>query len=394
VLLNRKFSRRLFDFFEFSLVQIFSALSLPIYFSKDWNKYESIMTATTKMGTPAIRNWSWLAGNARLIDLSGQLLGAHIAHAGLIMFWAGSVTLLELTRFVPDVPMSDQGLLLIPNLARLGWGIGADGAIANTYPYFVIAILHLIASAVLGAGGLFHVFRGPAVLKDGKGRVAKFHYDWDDPKKLGFILGHHLIFLGAAALLFVAKAMFFGGIYDPATGGVRIIANPTLNPFTIFGYLFGFDHGSWNPLGMAAVDNLEDVIGGHIWVGVMCIAGGAWHIVTEPFSWVKKAFIFNGHAIVSYSLAGLAFMAFTSLYFVAFNDTVFPPEFYGADRSQFATVQFVLGTTFLGGHIWHAFKAKSKEEVFSDREKFPAIMAGFLTLSVIVISLVLLSSRL
>ena len=142
------------------------------------------------------------------------------------------------------------------------------GEITSLYPYFVIGMLHLVASAVLGAGGLFHVFRGAPNLKDAGERVAKFHYDWNDPKQFGFILGHHLIFLGVAALLFVGKGMFFGGIYDSVVDDVRLITEPTLNPVTIFGYLFGLKDGLWNPLGMAAVDNLEDIIGGHIWVGV------------------------------------------------------------------------------------------------------------------------------
>ncbi len=352
------------------------------------------MTVTTSLKTT--NNYDWLSGNARLINLSGQLLGAHIAHAGLIMFWAGSITLLEVTNFDPSVSPYNQGLLLIPNLARLGWGVGAEGTIVDTYPYFVIGMLHLIGSAVLGADGLFHVFRGAANLKNASGNAAKFHYEWNDPKQLGLILGHHLIFLGIAVLLFVGKAMFWGGIYDPAIADVRIISNPNLNPVDILGYLFGLNHGVWNPLGMAAVDNLDDIIGGHVWVGVACIAGGAWHITRPPLDWAKKAFTYNGHAILSYSLAGVALMAFTSAYFVAFNDVAFPPELYGADRSAFAGVQCLLCATFLIGHIWHALQGKAQDNssgVVSDEDKSKATIAGFIVLAIVVISLVLLAGR-
>jgi photosystem II CP43 chlorophyll apoprotein len=349
------------------------------------------MTAINTIGQPSRQDLSWLSGNARLIDLSGQLLGAHIAHAGLIMFWAGATTISEVARLDLSQPLGTQNMSVLPHLASLGWGVGDGGLIVDTYLYFVVGMLHLAASAVLGAGGLFHVFRSPAKLKDGTALAVKFHYEWSDPKKLSLILGHHLIFLGIAALLFVGKAMLWGGIYDGTIDKVRLITDPNTNPLSIFGYLFGFVNGQWNPLGMAAVNNLEDIIGGHIWIGGMCIIGGAWHIVTEPSGWIKPSFIYNGHGILSYSLAGLAFMAYTSIYFVAYNDLAFPSEFYGIDRTPAAASQFFLCITFLGGHIWHALKAKSQGTVLSDKDKFTAFMAGFLVLAILVIGLVLLS---
>lgn len=306
-------------------------------------------------------NSSWLVGNARLIDFSGQLLGAHIAHAGLIMFWAGAITISEVTRFIPGIPMYEQGMILLPHLATLGFGVGNGGQVIDTYPYFVIGILHLVASAVLGAGGLFHVFRAPAILYTAGGQVAKFHYEWNDAKQLSLILGHHLIILGIAALLLVMKAMFFGGIYDTNISDVRLISHPTLNPETIFGYLVGLKDTHWNILGMASVDNLEDVIGGHIWISGILIFGGVWHILVEPFSWVRKILpIDNGEEILAYSLLGLALMAFISTVFVGYNSTVFPKEFYGEERLLLANIQFFLGILAFLGFIWHFWRGRLK----------------------------------
>jgi photosystem II CP43 chlorophyll apoprotein len=158
----------------------------------------------------------WLIGNARLVSFSGLLLGAHLAHAGLILLWAGSFTLLEVSQVQLGIPLGEQHLTLLPHLAVLGLGISEGGIVTDTYPYFVIGALHLISSAVIAAGGMFHILCGPSKLESGVGIVPKFSYDWHDDRQLTLILGHHLIFLGLGALGLCFKAIYWGGRETPS----------------------------------------------------------------------------------------------------------------------------------------------------------------------------------
>jgi hypothetical protein len=42
---------------------------------------------------------------------------------------------------------------------------------------------------------------------------------------------------------------------------------------------------------VVSVNNMEDVIGGHVWVGALCLSGGIWHIFTKPFAWHVVLFV-------------------------------------------------------------------------------------------------------
>ena len=322
--------------------------------------------------TPLMRSLGWsyqasanvgaplLAGNIRFKDFSGRLLGAHVAHAGLIVLWAGAMTLFELSRFDPSLSMYEQNLILLPHLATLGLGIGEGGIVVDTYPYYAIALGHLISSAVLGAGGLYHAVLGPERLDENG-----FGYDWKDGGKMTTILGIHLIVLGLGALLLVLKATRFGGIYDPLVDQVRLV-QPNLDPGRIFGYLFGFSPHGWTITGIASVDNLEDIIGGHVWVTLLCIGGGTFHIFTKPFAWAKQRLVWSGEAYLSYSLGALAIAGLSVAVFVSVNEIAYPTVFYGpiggtepSIRVALATVHATLGSLALLGHLWHAYRSLS-----------------------------------
>jgi photosystem II CP43 chlorophyll apoprotein len=311
-------------------------------------------------------SFPWWAGNARLTNLDGRLLGSHLA------LWAGAYILFELGRFNPELAVYEQGLILLPNLAKLGLGVGAGGKIVDTYPYFAVGAIHLISSAFLAFGGIFHSLKGSATLPE---RTSFFGYKWEDADKMTTILGIHLVLLGVGAFLGVAKAMYFGGLYETTLGQVRVISEPTLNPAALFGYLFGAGCKHW----LAAVDNLEDVVGGHIWVGILCIAGGFCHLRTQPFPSPKRLFMWSGEAYLCYSLGDEALMGFIAAYFVTVNHTVYPEVFYGpvgltgfdaavvSSGIWLATSHFVLAIVALSGHIWDALRIRTKAAGFDFR---------------------------
>lgn len=144
------------------------------------------------------------------------------------------------------------------------------------------------------------------------------------------IIGYYLIILGLGVFLLVIKVVFLGGVYDIwvlGGGDVWVIINFILNFVVIFGYLFKVFFGGegW----IIGVNNMEDIIGGYIWIGLICIFGGIWYILIKFFGWVCCVFIWFGEVYLFYSLGVLFLMGLIVAVFVWFNNIVYFSEFYG-----------------------------------------------------------------
>jgi photosystem II CP43 chlorophyll apoprotein len=103
-----------------------------------------------------------------------------------------------------------------------------------------------------------------------------------------------------------------------------------------------------------SVDNMEDVIGGHIWIGTLLIFGGIWHILTKPWAWARRAFVWSGEAYLSYSLGAISLMGFIACCMSWFNTTAYPSEFYGPtgpEASQSQAFTFLVRDQRLGANV-------------------------------------------
>ena len=47
------------------------------------------------------------------------------------------MNLFEVAHFVLEKFVYEQGLILLPHLATLGWGVGLGGEVIDTFPYCV-----------------------------------------------------------------------------------------------------------------------------------------------------------------------------------------------------------------------------------------------------------------
>jgi len=341
-------------------------------------------------GNPDV-TYGWWAGNAGVTNKSGKFIAAHIAHTGLIAFAAGGSTLWELARYNPEIPMGHQSSIFLAHLASIGIGFDEAGAWTGA-GVASIAIVHLVLSMVYGAGGLLHSVLFVGDMQDSEiPQARKFKLEWDNPDNQTFILGHHLLFFGVACIWFVEWARIHG-IYDPSIGAVRQVEY-NLNLTNIWNHQFDF----------LAIDSLEDVLGGHAFLAFLEITGGAFHIATKQvgeYTKFKGAGLLSAEAILSFSCAGLGWMAVVAAFWCAQNTTVYPEAWYGealilkfgiapywidsvdlsggpaffghTTRAALANVHYYFGFFFLQGHLWHALRAMGFDFKKVLKEPLPA----------------------
>ena len=89
-------------------------------------------------------------------------------------------------------------------MATLSFGVGPGGEIYSTYPFFIIGVLHIIVSGILGLGGIYHFIFGPERLEETI-LGTPFTFSWQNRYKVSTVLGAHLIILGLISILLHIK---------------------------------------------------------------------------------------------------------------------------------------------------------------------------------------------
>lgn len=262
------------------------------------------------------------------------------------------MALFELSHFAPEKPLYQQGFIVLPHLATLGFSIGPaglfhemnileGGSLTSIYSYFLSSALHLICSGILGVGGIYHAIFGPERLEETTyGSV--FAYQFQDRFRITAILGAHLGTLGLAALFVFTKGVYLSGLYDTSASGggsIRLIkdSSVSLNGYVLLRYLARAPFGSNGSI--ISMNNMEDLLAGHYWVGTLGFIGGVSHILSKPELFIKRGFTSSGEAYLSYSLAAIATCGFIAAIYSWYNLSAYPSEFYGPTAPEASMAQ-------------------------------------------------------
>ena len=272
------------------------------------------------------------------------------------MFQISIILIFEVSHYIKEKPIYEQGFILISHLTTLAYKSGPGGEVISTYPIFVINVFHIINSGILKLGGIYHSIFGPDKLEETKLGLS-FSFSWQDRYKISSILGVHLRVLGLGLLLLPIKTIYLGGIYDTLSSGggdIKLLRENhiTLNPYLLGRYLVRAPVGSegW----IISINNLEDLVGGHYWLGIYYIIGSTWHISTRLFNFLVREFSWTGEAYLNYSLSSISLIGFSASIFSWYNNTAYFSEFYrptGPEASQAQRFTFLIRDQKLGVKI-------------------------------------------
>ena len=164
--------------------------------------------------------------------------------------------------------------------------------------------------------------------------------------------GVHLGIIGITAIVLWMTGVYIG-IYDSyASGGgdLRVVyqTNNSLNPYVLIRYLIRTPQTEgW----IISIDNLEDLVAGHYWIGLYVCLACVWHIITKPSLLISRSFIWSAEGYLSYSLSSLALCGFIASIYSWYNNTAYPSEFYGPtgpEASQAQAFTFLVRDQHIG----------------------------------------------
>ncbi|KAK6767752.1 hypothetical protein RDI58_030988 [Solanum bulbocastanum] len=272
--------------------------------------------------------------------------------------------------------MYEQGLILLPHLATLGWGVGPGGEVIDTFPYFVSGVLHLISSAVLGFGGIYHALLGPETLEES---FPFFGYVWKDRNKMTTILGALAVF-GFIACCFVwfnntAYPSEFYGPTGPEASQAQAFT------FLVRDQRLGANVGSaQGPTGLGKYLMRSPT-------GEVIFGGETMRFWDLRAPWLEPLRGPNGLDLSRLkkdiqpwqerrSAEYMTHAPLGSLNSVGGVATEINAVNYVSPRSWLATSHFVLGFFFFVGHLWHAGRARAAAAGFEkgiDRDFEPVL---------------------
>ena len=119
-------------------------------------------------------------------------------------------------------------------------------------------------------------------------------------------------------------------------GDLRLVDKLTTSAYVIFSYVLKAPFGGqgW----IISINNLEDFLGGQLYLGFLCIVGGWWHILSTPQSYV----------IIR------SFISFIAAVYSWYNVSAYPSEFFGPsgmEASQSQAFTFLVRDQKIGARI-------------------------------------------